>query len=84
MPDPYHSYVIFASPGPTPNSGVASIWSTTDGPRIQKNHLSQSGGEAAALASAEAHLDKTHAGLTKLRSPKTGTKKKGTAKKTKK
>ncbi len=50
-----------------PGSEVATIVTEADDVRIHKQHFVMSGGADAALARAEAHLDKLHAELKKTR-----------------
>jgi hypothetical protein len=72
LPRSWYHYLIIASPGTKPNSGVASIITLsqaraealTAGP----SHVlvAKAGGPEAALATAEEFLDRHHPGLKKI------------------
>jgi hypothetical protein len=68
VPIPLHSYLVRAeSWDDPPGAGIATIVALANKPRFEKQHVVQHGGGDAALASAEAHLDKVHSGLKKIR-----------------
>jgi hypothetical protein len=74
LPRTWYHYLVIASPGTTPDSGVASIitlsQSRAEGMTSGPSHIivAKEGGPAAALASAEAFLDRHHPGLKKIAS----------------
>lgn len=71
MPEPWYHYMVVASSGHKPDSGIASIVSLSEaraqGIASGTSHtiLAKTGGEAEAIKQAEMFLDKEHAGLNK-------------------
>lgn len=71
MPEPWYHYLVVASSGHKPDSGIASIVSLSEarakGIASSSSHtiLAKTGGEAEAIRQAEMFLDKEHPGLHK-------------------
>ncbi len=73
MPQPWYYYLVVASPGPKPGSGLASIISLSTAahdlgtkPGPFQALVAREGGPEAALAKAEEFLDSQHPGLKKI------------------
>jgi hypothetical protein len=75
LPRAWYHYLIIASPGTRPGSGVASIITLSraraEAVTAEPSHIlvADEGGPAAALATAEEFLDRHHPGLKKIVSP---------------
>ena len=79
LPRHWHHYLVIASPGTKPGSGVASILTLSatgaeEGMTGGPSHtiLTQEGGPAQALEMAEHYLTHRHAGLKKIISKSQG------------
>lgn len=72
LPNPWFHYLVVASPGATPESGIASIVSLSEaraeGIAKGTTHtiLAKQGGPVAAIKAAEEFLDKQHPRLKKI------------------
>ena len=72
LPAVWYHYLVIASPGPRPGSGVASIITLSQAKAEAISHgpshtiFVKEGGPATALAKAEEFLDRHHPGLRKI------------------
>jgi hypothetical protein len=72
LPRTWYHYLVIASPGSKPGSGVASIMTLSkaraEAISAGPSHIlvAREGGPAAALATAEEFLDRHHPGLKKI------------------